>query len=598
MLATLCLIACSEKDKEPAKITSDKSLVEIPAIVPGTYFVNITTSPMNVVWTVNTSEAWITLRTNYGTGNATVWFKPSDNSTQTTRTGTITVTGEGASCTITVKQAAKDEPISTNYYIKHPWGNGLDEAWTWEQMSKQGSVYVYSGLWGGEGANINTSASDNGASWFAQSAISGASGLSIGDIVTFSYNPDNSSLSVSTSTPGVQPPSTPTNLKAVVGTNSVSLTWNSVSNAASYNIYRSSNSSGSFSKIGTATSASYTDYSPLSGSNYYKVTAVNNAGESSSSSYVYVSYSGQGGGGATTKPSTPTGLKASATTYTVTVSWNSVSNATSYCVYRSSSSFGVYSKIGTSYSNSYTDPSPLNGTNYYKVTAVNTAGESAQSSSVSCSYGSGGGGVTTLSAPTGVNAAYGGAGAHWVQITWNAVAGAKSYKVYRATSSTATGSCIASNETGNFYLDKSLPTTDMATYYYYVVAVNGSVTSNKSSSASVTVEKTPFKPGLPAVTSCSATSSRLSLSWKFSTSSTSGKPTKTTIEVYNNKTRSYDVTTMSSPTSTSGSATINSNHIAGYTIVFVLSVSNSHGTSGVMYDYNTNTRKLTYIGSL
>lgn len=84
----------------------------------------------------------------------------------------------------------------TTYYIKHSWGSGADKDWSWKQMTKEGSNYVYSGLWGGKGANINTTASDEGADWFDTGSISGASSLTIGDGVKFIYNPSSSALSV------------------------------------------------------------------------------------------------------------------------------------------------------------------------------------------------------------------------------------------------------------------------------------------------------------------------------------------------------------------------------------------------------------------
>ena len=69
------------------------------------------------------------------------------------------------------------------------------------------------------------------------------------------------------------------------------------------------------------------------------------------------------------------------------ISWTAVSGASKYNIYRASSASGSYSKIGTSNYNSYNDSNPLNGTNYYKVTAVNASGkESDKSSYATASY--------------------------------------------------------------------------------------------------------------------------------------------------------------------------------------------------------------------
>jgi hypothetical protein len=68
-----------------------------------------------------------------------------------------------------------------------------------------------------------------------------------------------------------------------VTTHSVTLTWSAVSNAASYNVYRSL-TSGSYApsqKIATVTTPAYTDTSVVSGSKYFYVaTSVNASGES------------------------------------------------------------------------------------------------------------------------------------------------------------------------------------------------------------------------------------------------------------------------------------------------------------------------------
>lgn len=97
---------------------------------------------------------------------------------------------------------------------------------------------------------------------------------------------------------------------------------------------------------------------------------------------------GSGGGGSTSKPSAPSGLSAywdgPASYPYVVLSWNSVSNATSYLVYRSTSANGSYSKIGDSNYSSYSDNNVSIGkTYYYKVKASNSAGQSDYSNYVS-----------------------------------------------------------------------------------------------------------------------------------------------------------------------------------------------------------------------
>lgn len=66
----------------------------------------------------------------------------------------------------------------------------------------------------------------------------------------------------------------PTHVKAVIDENDlvVNVSWDAVKYAESYNVYRSSSSSGTYSLIAErVTSTSWTDNNPLNGNNYYKV---------------------------------------------------------------------------------------------------------------------------------------------------------------------------------------------------------------------------------------------------------------------------------------------------------------------------------------
>jgi cellulose 1,4-beta-cellobiosidase len=86
----------------------------------------------------------------------------------------------------------------------------------------------------------------------------------------------------------------------------------------------------------------------------------------------------------TTIPPTPTGLTATTGNAQVALSWSASSGATSYNVYRASGSGGTYTEIAAVTSTTYTNRSLTNGTTYYyEVSAVNSAGSSANSSSVS-----------------------------------------------------------------------------------------------------------------------------------------------------------------------------------------------------------------------
>jgi len=178
------------------------------------------------------------------------------------------------------------------------------------------------------------------------------------------------------------------------------LLWNDVPAASSYNVYWSNTMSGSYSIIANVPNYqvdgggqhSYAHYSTFM-DNYYKLTSKNSAGESGYSSVVYCKNSkgtGSGGGGGSI-PAAPTGVTAVQNGSGIYLTWNSVSNAASYNVYWGRTSAGSTNWLGNPSSNSYIDDGALSGDNYYWVTAINNAGESAKSSYAYCSYGSGGG---------------------------------------------------------------------------------------------------------------------------------------------------------------------------------------------------------------
>jgi fibronectin type 3 domain-containing protein len=237
----------------------------------------------------------------------------------------------------------------------------------------------------------------------------------------------------------------------------IDIDWPGVSGASGYKVYRSEYSSSGYSLIETIYNGSTTETSDDPGDTevyYYKVKAFDAYGDSVFSDY---------DAGSIEELDTPTGLTASNGTYRdrVALDWFSVSGASGYRVYRSTSSNGTYSLIdSTSYSD-YDDTPPDTATYYYKVRAYDAYGESDLSV-----YDSGW--LEELDAPTGVDATDGDY-TDKIRIYWNSVADADQYKVYRASS--AYGTYYLEGTTANtFYDDDSVPDRDI--YYYKVKSVD------------------------------------------------------------------------------------------------------------------------------
>src|SRR5579864_2513574 len=118
---------------------------------------------------------------------------------------------------------------------------------------------------------------------------------------------------------------------------------------------------------------------------YYMLFLLNSSGVPSVASFVHV-----GAQGTTGAPAAPTNLMANAGNGQGGLSWSASSGATRYNVKRSTTSGGPYTTIAGPTTTSYTDTGVTNGTTYYYVvSAVNTAGESANSSQVSATPSSG-----------------------------------------------------------------------------------------------------------------------------------------------------------------------------------------------------------------
>jgi fibronectin type 3 domain-containing protein len=190
----------------------------------------------------------------------------------------------------------------------------------------------------------------------------------------------NSAQAAATPTAPVTIPPAPASLQATAGNAQVILTWTASPSATGYNVKRSTTTGGPYTKVSSPTATTFTDIGLTNGTPYfYVVTAANSAGESNPSNQATATPTAP-----LTAPPVPTALEATAGNTKISLSWNSSTTATSYHLKRSTTSGGPYTTISSPTTTTFTDTGLSNGTPYfYVVSALNSAGESGNSSEVS-----------------------------------------------------------------------------------------------------------------------------------------------------------------------------------------------------------------------
>jgi fibronectin type 3 domain-containing protein len=321
-------------------------------------------------------------------------------------------------------------------------------------------------------------------------------------ILAFLAGCGGGSKQTTTTTTQVTVPGSPTGLAATVGDSQVSLSWNAVSGASSYNVYYSA-ATGVTPANGTkmtASSASATVTGLTNGTAYYFiVTAVNSAGESVAAAQVSATP-------VPAIPTAPTGLNAVAGNAQVALTWTAVSGATSYNVYYSTST-GVTIANGTKVvgisSTATTISSLTNGTPYFFiVTAVNAGGESAASSQAT---------ATPVApalppvAPTGLHVTVGDS---QVSLTWTASSGATTYNIYYGTTTPLT-IANATKISGTNGTSANVTGLANGTVYYFAITAVG---TGGESAFSAEINGTPTNGIIIPLTPGAAASGTLPLS--------------------------------------------------------------------------------------
>ena len=264
------------------------------------------------------------------------------------------------------------------------------------------------------------------------------------------------------------PPAAPTVTMTYSDSGKPKLTWNAVSGATSYRVFRSESRGTGYSLLGTTTATSYTNTGAAVGKTYYyRVKAVNSVGTSGYSNIV-------SGKAKTAAPAAPSVTAGNSSTGKPQLTWKAVSGAVKYEVYRSTRQNSGYSLLGTTTSTSYVNTGASTGTTYYyRVKAVNRDGMASGYSNIVS-------GKATLPAPAlniGLSVSSG-----KPMLAWDAVPGATSYRIYRSTSR-GTGYSLLATTTSTSYVNTSA--AKGTTYYYRVKACNAAGLSPYSNIVSV-----------------------------------------------------------------------------------------------------------------
>jgi len=251
----------------------------------------------------------------------------------------------------------------------------------------------------------------------------------------------------------------------------LTLSWHGVPNADAYEVYRATSKSGKYTMVATVTDTTWTDTPTKGKTYYYKVKAIftpDTTKNSGLSSYVTIAY----------KCDAPEIAVETGMSGKPVVSWEKVSGAKKYTVYRATSETGKYSKLGTTTKLTYTDSKAKAGTEYfYKViaNASKSTYNSGYSNIVSC--------PCICSAVTVTGKADAATGKP--TISWKKVSGAAGYRILRQLPGEDDFTVIK-EQTALTFLDADAPIDTRCVYLVQVIGKTEALSSRMSQEVTVT----------------------------------------------------------------------------------------------------------------
>ncbi len=259
---------------------------------------------------------------------------------------------------------------------------------------------------------------------------------------------------------------------------SIKIKWSPVKNAESYYIYRSSSENGSYKKIALTEKTYFTDTSLARHTTYYyKIRAHGYDAISAFSSSKHMQ----------TRLATPIVTSTRTGYHTINISWNKISHASGYYLYRARTINGSYTKIAALKTYSYKDTHLNTGNTYYYKVKAYYSGSSDDNSICGKSEGV----QLYLSRPSNISAKV--SATSCVKISWSAVKNANYYFIYRSQSENGPY-IISAGSRSCSYTDTNL---QLGQIYYYKISALKNITDVKYESAktaSISIKATLSAP--------------------------------------------------------------------------------------------------------
>lgn len=324
----------------------------------------------------------------------------------------------------------------------------------------------------GTGGNDGNTGGNTGSSGGNSGSSGGNTGNTEGNGGTTGNNPGTSNGSGDSSQGNggtIDVPEPPVNTSDIkdlsvimLKSNSLRLSWNSVPNIKSYEVYYSTSPDSGFKRLTTTKKTFYDFKRAKCGQTYYfQVRTMSKVGKQKVYSDFCPAVSGR-----TVLNGTVDAYIAKTTYNSITIKWNKVRDAKKYEIYYATSPGGEYHFLKSQGGRSFTHKKLTTGdTYYYQIRPVRDSYKGEFSSIVFSK--------TVLNALTKLQAKPSGAGR--IKVSWKKVPGAKAYVILRADSEEGPYEQIGVSYKPN-YLDAGLP--DATGYYYKVYGVSGAHKTN------------------------------------------------------------------------------------------------------------------------